>query len=107
MDNQTLNINLDSFRSAKSHIFAGRERGIEVKKKITTERLNAATKISFTIPKDIYALNSSFLLGLLGETIKFHKTKGLDSSQIIKIPEEFKSTFEETIREAQQEDFLL
>jgi len=107
MEKQALNINLDNFRSAKAHIFAGRERGAEVKKKITKEKLNAATEITFTIPNDVYALNSSFLLGLLGETIKFHKEKGLDSSQIIKIPEEFKSTFEETIREAQQEDCLL
>jgi len=107
MPTQVLNINLDEFRSAKSHVFAGRDRGVEVKKKITLEKLNSASEISFTIPDDVYALNSSFLLGLLGETIKFHKDRGLDSSQIIKVPDEFKSTFEETIREAQQEDCLL
>lgn len=107
MDHQPLNINLDLYRTAKSPVFAGRDRGIEVKKKITLEKLNSASEISFSIPDDVYALNSSFLLGLLGETIKFHKKNGLDSSKIIKVPDEFKSTFEETIREAQQDDCLL
>lgn len=110
MDNQivkTLNIDLEKFRSNKSPVFAGRERGVEVKKKISVDKLNSALEISFTIPDDVYALNSSFLLGLLGETIKYHKDHGRNAMEIIKIPNEFKSTFEETIREALQDDCLL
>lgn len=102
-----LKIDLEKYRTGKSHIFAGRERGIEVKKSLTLEKLNAAKKIEIIIPDDVYALNSSFLLGLLGETIKFHKSNNLDSKEIISYPQDFKATFEETIREAQQEDFLL
>jgi len=107
MENRQLIIDLNNFRSSKSAVFAGRERGYEVRKKITDERLNSANKIRFVIPDDVYAINSSFLLGLLGDTIRIHQKNKEDVSNIIEIPEDFKRTFEDAIREAGQVKNLL
>ena len=102
-----ITIDLNRFRSSKSAVFAGRERGNEVRKILTDEELNKADEISFIVPNDVSAMNSSFILGLLGETISQKHKAGIDAHYVIKIPAGFERSFENAFREAIQSEILI
>ena len=102
-----LTIDLNAFRTSNSFVFAGRDRGIAVKDKIGFEKMKNAEKIHFIIPDDVFAISSSFLLGLLGDLIRFLKKENKDIDSVIETPEDFERTFEEAKREALQERVLI
>lgn len=64
-------IDLDDYRSKSSRVFAGRHRGEEVRK---TARLNDEDKaedaVEVVIPMDTFSVNSSFFLGMFGDSIR-------------------------------------
>lgn len=92
-----MEINLNNYRD-KAAIFSDRERGRAVRDQIGGNELDAADEITFAIPDDVYAIASSFILGLLGETIGYLKMQGKDPEDVIRIPEGFESTFREAFR---------
>lgn len=102
-----MKIDLDRFRSSKSAVFAGRERGVAVMNAIGEDKLKESQEIIFEIPNDVFAINSSFILGLLGSTIRHIVANGKKPNEIIRIPEGFELTFEEAFRQAVQTECLL
>ncbi len=55
-------INLEDFRTPKSKVFTGRDRGIKVRTLSKIDSLEGKyDKISIVIPEDIGSINSSFL----------------------------------------------
>lgn len=102
-----LDIDLGRYRTSNSYVFAGRDRGIAVKDKIGLDAMKEVDKIRFIIPEDVFAISSSFLLGLLGDLIRFLKKEKKDIDSIIEVPDGFERTFEEAKREALQERVLI
>ncbi len=66
--------------------FTGRENGQKIRDSYGVDQINTAKYLYVKIPDDVYAVSSSFLQGLLGETIRYrsnpdhdiHITKGFD-----------------------------
>lgn len=95
-----LKINLDRYRRADEHVFAGRDRGAEIRDAVGPAAMNAADRIEVLIPDDVYAVNSTFLVGLLGDAIRRCRDERRDPAEAIVIPKQFGCTFRETIRRA-------
>jgi hypothetical protein len=67
-----LNLDLDKARTSReSRVLSGRERGIECRQRFNVARLDSAPGIVVvSIPSDIYSVNTSFFLGLFGESVR-------------------------------------
>lgn len=68
-------INLENFKTKKSKVFTGRERGKEVRKKSNIDSLEAENEvIEIIVPEEIYSINPSFLEEfLLNVVVKLKK----------------------------------
>lgn len=64
-------INLDDFRSPHSRVYAGRDRGIAVRERVRLSDLERSSDvIEVSVPEDIFSVNSSFFLGMFGDSIR-------------------------------------
>lgn len=64
-------IDLDKYRSGGSRIFSGRDRGEVVRAAVKLDNLDkTATEVSVLVPLDVMSVNSSFFLGMFGESIR-------------------------------------
>lgn len=64
-------VDLEKYRSSGARVFAGRDRGREVRKKAGLDRLDASEDIVWVdVPEDTFSINSSFFLGLFGDSIR-------------------------------------
>ncbi len=70
-------IDLEDYRTAKSKVFTGRDRGIEVRdaSKIDTIYKTSTDKITVKVPTDIRSINPSFLEEFLFNVVTH---KGVD-----------------------------
>ncbi len=68
--NRTLD--LGQYRSAGSRVFAGRDRGEYVRRAEKLDLLDSDSNevIDVKVPLDTFSVNSSFFLGLFGDTIR-------------------------------------
>ena len=67
---QNLDLN-DARTSPESRVLSGRDRGVECRKKFNLDRLDASNeRVVVTIPRDIYSMNTSFFLGLFGNSVR-------------------------------------
>lgn len=63
-------INLHKYRSQGSKLFSGRDRGCEAREILNLDDLdNSKGSITVSIPKDTWAINSSFFGGLFEDSI--------------------------------------
>ena len=52
-------------------VLAGRTNGEDIRKKINLEKIeNENKKIEIIIPNDVFSFNSSYFLGMFGESVK-------------------------------------
>lgn len=64
-------IELDRFRSKGVRVFAGRERGKEVRRVADLNALdNTSSPVNVYVPLDTLSVNGSFFLGLFGHSIR-------------------------------------
>lgn len=64
-------IDLGEYRTPGTRVFAGRKRGAEVRKLAGLERLEAeGQQVVFLVPSDVISINTSFWLGLVGDSIR-------------------------------------
>lgn len=64
-------LDLGAFRSKGTKVFAGRGRGRAVRKAVRLEQLDAeGASVRVVVPEDTYAVNTSFFLGLFGDSIR-------------------------------------
>ncbi len=67
----TTQIDLSTFRSAGSRVYAGRDRGAAVRQKVKLGDLERANEvIVVSVPEDVFSVNSSFFLGMFGDSIR-------------------------------------
>jgi hypothetical protein len=67
-----IRIDLNDVRTSfESRVLSGRERGFECREQFNLERVDATPdRVLVLIPKDIYSLNTSFFLGLFGDSVR-------------------------------------
>lgn len=64
-------VDLAAFRSAGVRVFAGRDRGREVRRAADLESLDSTSAgVRVLVPLDTISVNSSFFLGLFGPSIR-------------------------------------
>ena len=73
-------------------VLSGRDNGINLRNKLNIEKIEKEhDEIKIIIPKDVYALNSSFFLGWLGKNVKnlgkdqFEKKYKFDCNDIVRL----------------------
>ena len=63
-------IDLKNYIDSKK-VLAGRTNGENIRKKITLEKIEKENeKIEIIIPNDVFSFNSSYFLGMFGESVK-------------------------------------
>ena len=66
-----MDVNLETYRTAPSKVFSGRKRGRKIRKTLNLDSIDDSNEpVRFIIPADIISLNPSFILGLLGPSIR-------------------------------------
>jgi hypothetical protein len=61
----------DALTSPESRVLSGRDRGNECRKRFEVDRLDKSPEtVDVIIPDRIYSLNTSFFLGLFGESVR-------------------------------------
>ena len=67
----TETIDLSRFRSGKGRVFAGRDRGSVIRNKVSLESIDeAGNEVTISIPDDVIVVNTSFFLGLFGDSVR-------------------------------------
>ena len=65
-----ITINLQQYRIPNSKILSGRDFGIQLRQKLELDKIdNIEEQVTIIIPSDIWALNSSYFIGVLGKSI--------------------------------------
>jgi hypothetical protein len=102
-----MKIKLEDYKSKDSKVFAGKERGIEVRKEMNLDELDYSPNIvSIEIPKDTFTINSSFFLGLFGTSIeKLKEDKFREHYDFINY-DLFHEDIDDGIKRALKEKFL-
>ncbi len=106
MENRSLNINLQDYRTAGAKVFTTRPRGIQVRNDSNIEELEPKyEKIIITIPEDISSINPSFLeeffekiVMKLGE-IGFYQKFSFENKGRYKIETDLSEAVERILRE--------
>lgn len=68
----TVTIDLDDYRTPGVRVFAGRDRGNAVRLEVKLEELDMDpdVEVEVHVPEDISSVNTSFFLGLFGDSIR-------------------------------------
>jgi hypothetical protein len=65
-----ITINLQQYRIPNSKILSGRDFGIQLRQKLELDKIdNIEEQVTIIIPSDIWALNSSYFIGVFGKSI--------------------------------------
>lgn len=95
-------IDLGSYRTAGVRVLAGRERGRLVRGKAGLDKLDKAPDpVEVHVPDDLWAITSSFFLGMFGDSVRFLGEEGFRKHYIF-TGKDISSIFEDGIREAQR-----
>lgn len=99
-------INLEDFRTPKSKVFTGRDRGIKVRTLSKIDSLESKfDNISIVIPEDIGSINSSFLEEFLVNVVtklgkdKFYSKFNFINEGPYKITNDLKEAVERILRD--------
>lgn len=66
-----LQVDLDTYRAPGVQIWAGRERGLNVRNAANIAEIERSdAELTIHVPEDAFAVTSSFLLAFLGDTIR-------------------------------------
>jgi hypothetical protein len=64
-------IDLNAYRSGNTSVFSGRPRGEAVRKQINLDKVDTTEElVKVVIPGDVFSVNTSFFLGLFGESVR-------------------------------------
>lgn len=68
---RTVRVDLGEHRSGGSRVFAGRDRGSNVRNQNKLDKLDKEGKVvEVFVPEDVFSINSSFFLGMFGPSIR-------------------------------------
>ena len=95
-----MNIDLKQYINNKK-VLSGRDNGIELRKKLEIEKIEKENElIEISIPKDVYALNSSYFLGWLGKSVRKLGKEKFEQKYLFKSNEIIKLNIEDGINDA-------
>lgn len=79
--NSKIEIDLDKARTSfESRVLSGRPRGAECREMFKVDALDrTAAQVTVSIPRDIYSMNTSFFLGLFGDSVRALGENGFTS----------------------------
>lgn len=95
-------VSLERYRSEGVRVFAGRERGEEVRRKAELDILDERTDVSVIevlVPLDVFSVNSSFFLGMFGPSVRKLGERGFRAKYRFS-GKDISGTVDEGIREA-------
>jgi hypothetical protein len=70
-------IDLGRFQEAQVRVFAGRDRGKEVRRATRLDDLDHSNEtVEVHVPENTFAVNSSFFLAMFGDSIRYLKEDG-------------------------------
>jgi hypothetical protein len=99
-DEKTTRISLNDYRSRGGKVFAGRERGEKVRHAAQLTTLDQQdVSVSVFIPEDVFSVNSSFFLGMFGESVRKLGEEGFRAHYRFE-GKDITDTVEDGIREA-------
>src|SRR5262245_4979689 len=99
-DGKTARITLDDYRSRGGKVFAGRERGEKVRHAAQLSALDEQdVRVSVFVPDDVFSVNSSFFLGMFGESVRRLGEEGFRAHYRFE-GKDISDTVEDGIREA-------
>jgi hypothetical protein len=76
-------VDLANHRSKNSRVYSGRPRGRLVRKELKLDTLDKDNSIyEFLIPLDTFSVNTSFFLGLFGESVRSLSENGFRSKYL-------------------------
>jgi len=100
-------INLHNYRSPGSKIFSGRDKGCSARKQLNLDQYDSREEeVIISIPKDTWAINSSFFGGLFESSVmtlkedRFRKKYRFQMEDGSKLPQELKENIDEGIFDA-------
>jgi len=65
-----IKIDLQQYKNSNSKILSGKNFGMQVRKKLELDKIdNIEEQVTIIIPSDIWALNSSYFIGVFGKSI--------------------------------------
>ena len=99
-DEKTARITLNDYRSRGGKVFAGRERGEKVRHAAQLGLLDEQDVcVTVFVPEDIFSVNSSFFLGMFGESVRRLGEEGFRAHYRFE-GKDISDTVEDGIREA-------
>ena len=99
-DAKTAKISLNDYRSRGGKVFAGRERGEKVRHAAQLSSLDEQdVSVTVVVPEDIFSVNSSFFLGMFGESVRRLGEEGFRAHYRFE-GKDISDTVEDGIREA-------
>ena len=100
-------INLHNFRTDGSKIFSGRDRGCSARRVLQLDRLDKENEqIIVSVPKDTWAINSSFFGGLFEASVITLKEKAFKEKYVFtfddgsELSDELKANIDEGVYDA-------
>lgn len=98
-------IALSDFRSHGSRVFAGRERGEEVRRETQLDGIDADEEQSceVSVPPDTFSVNQSFFLGMFGPSVRVLGEEGFRRKYVF-VGKNISRVLDEGIREALNPD---
>ena len=96
-------INLEQFKTFDEKIFVGRDRGIEIRKKLQLDVLEEKNDIIIVLlPMDIWTINPSFFRGLFEQSVEKYKEKFWDKYKFLYFDN---SELKKSVRDSIEYDF--
>lgn len=101
MKHGVIEINLNDISNKEVQVISGRSRGEATRKKFKIEKIEEEhNQVKVIIPKECYCLNSSFLLGLFGKSIRKFGSKKFKEVFVFVNDENHREEIEEAITRA-------
>lgn len=91
-----MEILLNDYRSKNVLVFSGRDRGELVRKSSNLDELEERyDRIDIVIPEDIISFNTSFFLGMFGDSVRKFKIEGFENKYFFINSERFSENIRE------------
>lgn len=105
---QEIVIDLADFKSGGSRVYSGRARGEAVRKSGRLDSLDGQEcVVTVKVPEDTLSINSSFFLGLFGDSVRALREEGFRNKYKFVAQEVIQANIEEGIARALKEKSVL
>jgi hypothetical protein len=105
---ETIIIDLDRYKSKTSRVYSGRDRGEAVRKELNLDFVDNSPDVIFIkVPLDTISINSSFFLGMFGESVRKLTEQGFRKKYVFQAKEVINRNIDEGIVRALKEKSVI